>query len=149
MRQRTCLGRICIGVMRFVDTNILIYASSGAPEDAAKSTCAQELLTARDLALSVQVLQEFYVQSTRVSRDGALTHQEAVSFATSMYRYPVQDVTLALMESALGICRRFQLSYWDSAILAAARTLGCQTILSEDLSQDQDYDGLRVSNPFV
>jgi len=134
--------------MRFVDTNVLIYAVSGVPEDAAKSARAQELLTARDLALSVQVLQEFYVQATRASRTGALTHLEAVSFATSMHRYPVQDVTLALMQSALGLCHRFQLSYWDSAILAAAGELGCQTVLSEDLSQDQDYDGLRVRNPF-
>ena len=102
--------------MRFVDANILVYAVSSAPEDAGKSALAVELLTARDLALSVQVLQEFYVQATRAARVGALTHREAVSFATAMHRFPVQDVTLALMQSALGICRRFRLPYWDSAI---------------------------------
>ena len=135
--------------MRFLDTNVLIYAVSTGPEDSARSAHAQELLAARDLALSVQVLQEFYVQATRATRDGALTHQEAVSFAASMHRFPVQDVTLALMQSALGICQRFGLSYWDSAILAAARELGCRVVLSEDLSPDQDYDGVRVRNPFV
>ena len=44
---------------------------------------------------------------------------------------------------------RFQLSYWDSAILAAALVIGCDTVLSEDLSSEQEYDGLRVTNPFA
>jgi predicted nucleic acid-binding protein len=42
----------------------------------------------------------------------------------------------------------FQLSYWDAAILEAARSLGCAVVLSEDLSDGQDYDGVRVENPF-
>ena len=74
--------------MRFVDTNVLIYAVCAAPEDAAKAERAQALLTERDLALSVQVLQEFYVQATRPTRQGALTHLEAVSVITSLHRAP-------------------------------------------------------------
>lgn len=54
--------------MRFVDTNVLLYAVSTLPDEAAKATKAQALLMDRDLALSVQVLQEFYVQATRKSR---------------------------------------------------------------------------------
>ena len=49
----------------------------------------------------------------------------------------------------MAISRRFGLSYWDGAILAAARTLGCDAVYSEDLSSEQDYDGLRVKNPFT
>ena len=135
--------------MRFVDTNVLIYAVSTAPEDAAKAERARALLTARDLALSVQVLQEFYVQATRRTRAGALTHLEAVSFTTSLHRFPVQDITLDLMQTALSICQQYHLSYWDSAILAAAKASGCDTVLSEDLSAEQDYGGLRVVNPFA
>ena len=134
--------------MRFVDTNILIYAVSTAPDDAAKTDRALALLEETDLVLSVQVLQEFYVQATRSSRPGALTHDEAVLFITSLTRYPVQDITLSVMASAFEYRERFDLSYWDSAILASAGKAGCRTVLSEDFSHEQDYNGLRVLNPF-
>ena len=135
--------------MRFVDTSILIYAVSTAAEDADKSRCALALLDERDLALSVQVLQEFYVQATRSSRPRALTHTEAANFARSLERFHVQDVTPDLMHAALAMRERYGLPYWHSAILAAAKECGCQTVLSEDLSAQQDYDGLRVVNPFA
>lgn len=135
--------------MRFVDTNILIYAVSTAPDDAAKSRRSLALLEERDLALSVQVLQEFYVQATRVHRPGALTHDEAVGFITALQRFRVQAITLEVMQAAFAFRERFGLSYWDSAILAAARASGCRIVYSEDLNPQQDYDGLRVVNPFV
>ena len=135
--------------MRFVDTNVLIYAVSAAAEDEEKRRRALDLLARRDLALSVQVLQEFYVQSTRPSRPGALTHAEAVAFTESLRRFPIQAITLDVLYTALAICERFRLSYWDSAILAAARLSGCDIVYSEDLSAEQDYDGLRVENPFT
>jgi len=50
--------------------------------------------------------------------------------------------------NAASISRRFGLSYWDSAILAAAQAMGCEIVLSEDMSFEQDYDGIRVVNPF-
>ena len=135
--------------MTFIDTNVLIYAVSAAAEDAGKHRRALDLLAGRDLALSVQVLQEFYVQATRRSRPGALTHDEAVSFSEAMLRFRVQAVTLDVLRAAFAIRKRFGLSYWDSAILAAARTSGCDAVYSEDMSDGQDYDGLRVINPFA
>ena len=66
-------------------------------------------------------------------------------------KMPVQAVTLEVFRAAVSISRRFGLSYWDGAILAilaAARSLGCDAVYSEDLSSEQDYDGLRVINPF-
>ncbi len=134
--------------MHFLDTNVLIYAVCGTDEEADKQRRALNLLTARDLALSVQVLQEFYVQATRSSRSGALTHREAVNFIESLHRFRVQPVTSDVMRAAFAIRERFRLSYWDSAILAAARACGCDTVYSEDMSSEQDYDGLRVVNPF-
>ena len=134
--------------MRFIDTNILIYAVSVGAQDAAKTQRPLALLDERDLALSVQVLQEFYVQATRATRPGALTHAEAVNFVTALQRFRVQEISLQVMQSALVICERFRLSYWDSAILAAARASGCEMLLSEDLSTVQNFDGLRVINPF-
>lgn len=133
---------------RFADTNVLLYAVSPLPEEADKRRRARELLRRPDLAVSVQVFQEFYHQATRPTRPGRLTHDDALAFLGTLLRFPVQDVTLDLFREAVIISHRYQLSYWDGAILAAARALGCEAVYSEDLSAQQDYDGLRVINPF-
>lgn len=135
--------------MRFVDTNVLLYAISVQPVEAEKQLRAQALLRNSDLVLSVQVLQEFYVQATRQTRVGAMSHAEAVTSIESFLRYPVQPMTLQVFHAALEYRERFRLSYWDSAILAAARISGCDTLLTEDLNPGQDYDGVRAVNPFA
>ena len=134
--------------MRFVDTNVLLYAISRDPAEQDKAKLANDILAAHDLALSVQVLQEFYVQATRETRQDAISHQQAVRLIESFRRFPVQDVTSGILMAALTSRQRFQLSYWDAAIIEASRALGCGVILSEDLSHGQDYDGVRVTNPF-
>ena len=135
--------------MRFVDTNVLLYALRISPGDERKREIARDLLKRGDLMLSIQVLQEFYAQATRLSAPGALTHEQAASAVESLTRFPIQDMTLDVVRSALALRGRFGLSYWDSAILAAARVTGCEIVYSEDLSHEQDYDGLRVVNPFA
>ena len=134
--------------MRFVDTNILLYAISRDPAEQDKAKRANDILADRDLALSVQVLQEFYVQATRASRSDAIAHQQAVRLIESFRRFPVQDITSAIMMAALAARQRFQLSYWDAAIIEASRAMGCAQVLSEDLSDGQDYGGVEVVDPF-
>lgn len=134
--------------MRFVDTNVLLYGISSRPEEADKARRAAALLAERDLALSVQVLQEFYVQATRPTGAVRIEHDVAVDLIRTFRRYPVQEITIDVMELALEHRKRWQLSYWDAAILAAARSLGCDTLLTEDLQHGQDFDGLVVENPF-
>jgi predicted nucleic acid-binding protein len=134
--------------VRFVDTNILLYAISRDPAEQDKAKRASDILADRDLALSVQVLQEFYVQATRASRPDAIAHQQAVRLIESFRRFPVQDITSAIMMAALDVRQRFQLSYWDAAIIEASRAMGCPEVLSEDLNDGQDYAGVRVTNPF-
>ena len=135
--------------MRFVDTNVLLYAVSNLPDEVDKQRSALVMLTESDLALSVQVLQEFYRQATRPSRPAAITEAQAVQFIDSLNRFPVQEITLDLFRAAVAVSPRFGLSYWDAAILAAARSLGCDAVYSEDMSAEQDYDGLRVIDPFA
>jgi len=134
--------------MRFVDTNVLLYAVSTAPGEASKARVARELLDADDLALSVQVLQEFYVQATRTGRADRLSHEQAAVLVESWLRFPAQETTVALLRGALELKRRHRLSYWDAAIIEAARLLGCDTLLSEDLAHGRSYDGVRVRDPF-
>jgi predicted nucleic acid-binding protein len=134
--------------VRFVDTNILLYAISRDPAEQEKAKQAQDILADRDLALSVQVLQEFYVQATRASRPDAIGHSQAVRLIESFRRFPVQDLTSPIMMAALDARERFQISYWDAAIIEASRAMGCPQVLSEDLNDGQDYAGVRVVNPF-
>ena len=135
--------------MRLTDTNVLLYAVSPLPEGAHRRRRARDLLRRSDLALSVQVFQEFYYQATRRTRLGRLTRDDALAFLGTLLKFPVQDVTLDVFRDAVAISSRYQLSYWDGAILAAARALECDAVYSEDLSAQQDYDGLQVINPFL
>jgi predicted nucleic acid-binding protein len=134
--------------VRFVDTNVLLYAISRDPEELPKVEIANAVLSDRDLALSVQVLQEFYVQATRATRADALTHRQAADLVTAYGRFVVQDTTVEIVQAAMAARDRYGIAYWDAAIIEAARTIGCDTVLSEDLSDSQDYDGVVVTNPF-
>ncbi|HEY0118492.1 MAG TPA: PIN domain-containing protein [Cellulomonas sp.] len=134
--------------MRFVDTNILLYAVSTDPGERDKAQIARSLLAERDLALSTQVLQEFYVQATRASRPDALTGRQASDLVRSFTRFAVQETTVDLVLAAMAVRERHQLSFWDAAIVAAAQALGCPELLSEDLNDGQDLGGVLVRNPF-
>jgi predicted nucleic acid-binding protein len=135
--------------VRFVDTNVLLYAISRDREEQDKRKRANQILAGRDLALSVQVLQEFYVQATRTTRPDSLTHQQAVELVESFMRFRVVAITAELMFAAFATRQRFGVSYWDAAILEAGRSIGCDVVLSEDLSDGEDYAGIRVVNPFL
>lgn len=133
---------------RLLDTNILLYSISTDRDEAPKRRIAIELLAGRDNALSVQVLQEFYVQATRTTRRDALPHDVAVGLIRTWLRFPVQDITLAVMADALDIRAAANLSYWDAAIVAAARALGCRELISEDMAHGRQIEGVKIVNPF-
>ena len=135
--------------MRLADSNILLCAVSADPAEAGKRARAIEVLGEDSLALSVQVLQEFYYQATRPSRADRLSHNDAMRFIDRLAEVPVQPVTTQVFRVAAEISDRFGISYWDAAILAAAGAAGCEAVYSEDMSDQQDYGGVRVINPFT
>jgi predicted nucleic acid-binding protein len=135
--------------VRFVDTNVLLYAISNDHAERAKAKTANAILDGGDLGLSVQVLQEFYVQATRPTRSDAISHDQAVGLIEAWRRFPVQNMTEVVMTSAFATRARFAISYWDAAIIEAGRALGCSVILSEDLDPGTDFNGMRVENPFT
>ncbi len=135
--------------MRFADTNILLYSISTGPGEQRKAGIAIALLSRKEIAISVQVLQEFYVQATRSSRSNPLPHAMAVGFIEKWQRFRIQETTVEVMKAALDAKERWGLSYWDAAILEAARAAGCREVLSEDLSHGQSYGGILVTNPFL
>ena len=137
-----------MNVPRFLDTNILLYSISRDPTELPKRKTAIALLDGDDLCLSVQVLQEFYVQATRSTRAEAIDHDIAVGLIRTWLRFKVQEITLPVMTGALEIKENYGLSYWDAAIVAAARALGCRELLSEDMSHGRETGGVTVVNPF-
>ena len=133
----------------FLDTNILIYAI-GADEFAPKKTMlAKRILEEGDCALSIQVFQEFYVQATRETRRGAISHDAAITLLRAWSRFPVQPITREVFDGALTIRARYRLSYWDAAIVAAAQAQGCGTLYSEDMAHGMTFGGTTIVNPFL
>jgi len=132
----------------FLDSNILLYACSAAPVDMEKRTVAESLIMETDFALSAQVLQEFISNALRKKILGISESKIDATMELAGY-VPVLPITRELVLSAIILRRRFQLSHWDACIIAAARELGCHTLYTEDLNHGQDYDGVRVINPFV
>ena len=132
----------------FIDTNVLLYAGSGANEDQAKKAIARQLLAQADIGFSAQVMQEFYYAAVRKERL-KITHDEALVILEALRPFPVLPVDRDLVLEAVDLRVRYRLSYWDAAIIVAARRLGCDVLYSEDLNHGQEYDGVKVVNPFL
>ena len=112
--------------LRFLDTNILLYSINRDLTETTKHDRAVALIDAGNNALSVQVLQEFYIQATGPTRPDPLSHDIAAGLIRTWLRFKVQEISVPIMAGALEIKAAHRLSYWDAAIVAAARALGCQ-----------------------
>ncbi len=135
--------------MTFVDTNILIYAVGLSVDDAAKRDRARRILAEPNLVVSVQVLQEFYSQATRVSRSNRLSPEDVMKFLEPILQMRVENLTPAVFRGGVSISRRYGISYWDGAIIAAALIAGCDKLYTENLSHEQTYGDIQVINPFL
>lgn len=132
----------------FLDTNILLYSISDAAGEAKKRDRALTLLDREHCVLSVQVLQEFYVQATRAARPNPLAHDIAADLIRTWLRFQIQDNTVAILKEALEIRAVHRFSFWDSTIIAAAHAAGCRELFSEDLSHGRTIEGVTIVNPF-
>lgn len=133
----------------FVDTNVLLYAVSSHPAEVDKARRARRILSQQDFGLSTQVLQEFFVNATQkiarpLSEEQALELIDIVSSSA-----PVLAVDVDLVVEAIAHKKRFAVSYWDAAIIAAAHTLGAAVLYTEDLGHGVTYGQVRAMNPFV
>lgn len=77
-----------------------------------------------------------------------LTRADALNFVRALSAFPVVPVDFALIERAAAVSQRFQISYWDGAIIAAAERLQAKTVFSEDLNHGQQYGTVTIMNPF-
>jgi len=131
----------------FFDTNVLVYAAVGTGKDERKRRRALELIESEDFATSAQVLQEFFVTVVKKA-SRPLSAAQALEWIEQWAAFPCQAIDHQLVRIAVEQSARYMISYWDAAILAAAEAVGAQTVYSEDLSDGQQYGGVRVVNPF-
>lgn len=132
----------------FLDTNVLLYSISTDAKEARKRTAALALLDHIDCVLSVQVLLEFYAQATRPSRNGAVTHDDAMMLIEGWLRFPVQENNSIVLWNAFHLRKSTGFSIWDCNVIAAAIASGCKELYTEDLSHDRTVGGVRIINPF-
>jgi predicted nucleic acid-binding protein len=133
--------------VQFVDTIVLLYAISSDPAERVQGPTGKRdpLHTRSRYVRSGAAVVLCTGDACR--RPYAISHSQAVRLIESFRRFSVQDMTAGVMMAALAARERFQLSYWDAAIIEAARAMGCDSVLSEDLNDGQDYAGVRVTDP--
>jgi len=132
----------------FIDTNVLLYTIDEDTDSASKRQRAQQLVLSEQWGWSVQVAAEFFVNATSAKRPFRLSAANAAALVETWFAFPTVELTADLFRAALDIQERFQLAYWDAAILAAAKRMDCRVVYSEDLNDGQNYDGVTVVNPF-
>jgi predicted nucleic acid-binding protein len=132
----------------FVDSNIFLYAVDDADPD--KQRVAREwraeLWKSRLGRVSFQVLNEFYVNAVRLKPAAS---NEARAEVRDLLTWNPVIVDAALIERGWKLQDRYRLSYWDSLIVAAAKTASCGFLLTEDMQDGQKLDGVEAVNPFL
>ncbi len=135
-------------MLRFLDTNILLYLISSDPAEAGKRQKAIDIVAPMDWVVSAQVLQEFYVNATR-----SLARGISIEAANTLLRQFMPRATVAVDATLVGhaaqISQLYQISYWDAAIVAAAVRSGAKALITEDLNTGQVIEGIAIINPFA
>jgi predicted nucleic acid-binding protein len=131
-----------------LDSNVLVYALSDAPPERKKRNTAATLLAEQDFGTSYQVLMETWVVATRRMAKPVPEEKVAV-FLDRVLAFPCVPGAADLYRQAFRLSRRYEIHPYDAAIVVAAQELGAHTLYSEDLSDGQEYDGVKVVNPFL
>jgi predicted nucleic acid-binding protein len=130
----------------FFDTNVLMYVHGADPVKAAIAKKLFDRYSASGrILLSTQVVQEFYAAGSRKLGIARSQLQEAVA---ALLGVPLVILGGAEILSAIQIEERYNISFWDALILAAAESGGAEVLYTEDLNDGQQYGSVMVKNPF-
>jgi predicted nucleic acid-binding protein len=132
----------------FFDTNVLIYTRDRS--DPRKQQIAESIyrnhLAGRNIYISTQILQEFYVTLSRKISGVSLDDAYALTFELSQ----LHVVTIGPRDVLDAIAsQRYQLSFWDSMVLTTAQKAGATLLYSEDFNHGQQFGTVRIENPFI
>jgi predicted nucleic acid-binding protein len=132
----------------FVDTNILVYAhdkTAGEKYHKAKKLINELWFQDFPPNISIQVLQEFYVNLQRIKVPGKVIEQ----IILDLMNWSVIDNDIQLFIGGIDLKNRFKISLWDAMILAAAQKGKAKYLISEDFTHNRAYDGIIIINPFI
>ena len=131
----------------FVDTNVFLYALDGSlPRKQQPARAWRDALWKTRLGrTSFQVLQEFYVN---VSAKWPDARDDARAEIRDLLAWRPAVVNLAVLEAGWKLQERYSLPFWDALIVAAAKSMACGYLLTEDLQAGQNLDGVTVVSPF-
>ncbi|MEA2067755.1 MAG: PIN domain-containing protein [Verrucomicrobiota bacterium] len=132
----------------FLDTNIVVYsfdAGDRIRHEQAKIRLSELYGRQACVAVSIQVLQEFFTVMMRKGADPAILREVLEYY---MCRDVVEN-TCTLLRKAIDVQQHFQLSFYDANIVAAAQLSGAKELWTEDLNTGQDYGGVVAVNPFA
>lgn len=132
----------------FLDTNILVYAVDTASASTEKRARSRNLIRAGNFGVSAQVLQEFYVVTTR-KLSKPLPPAVAARWVARLSSAAFVPSDASLVRAAIEASIRWRISYWDAAIVTAAEVIGAKTLYSEDLGHGQSFNSVTVRNPFL
>jgi predicted nucleic acid-binding protein len=130
-----------------LDANILVYAIHA--EDP-RHFPATEIVARAFVSDCVQTLQSLGECFNAVVRKRYLdphTARERVGMFQA--RVPVVTADLPDIQQAMAVVGRHRLQFWDAMLWATARRAGCRLILSEDMQDGRDLDGVVFVNPFA
>lgn len=143
----TSIATRSMSVRSFFDTNVLVYADDKTAP--AKQQRAVELVAEHRRGgtgvVSLQVLQEYFVTVTRKLKVDARVARRKVEL---LAEFDVAAPGVADILAAIDLHRLHSFSFWDALVLRAAGQAGCRILLSEDMQEGQEIDGVRVVNPF-
>lgn len=133
----------------FVDTNVLVYArDSSEPEKQPLAVrWLEHLWTEQSGRTSIQVLNEYYVTVTRKLEPG-MAPEDAWADVRALMAWDPQHVDRDVLLQAHEVELRYGLGWWDSMIVAAAQLQTCALLLTEDLQEGLNCDGVTICNPF-
>jgi predicted nucleic acid-binding protein len=129
----------------FLDSNVLIYAISKHQDDVEKNAEANRILQEDNIAISTQVMQEFFVNATV---KGGMSDREARDWLDALVEFPCIHNSRDLIFVAIDHKIRYTINYYDAAIIAAAEQAGATVVYTEDLNHGQKYGRVTVMNPF-
>jgi predicted nucleic acid-binding protein len=132
----------------FVDSNVLLSALDQSDLQKQKSARAwrSELWVTRRGRISFQVLNEFYVNAIRIQPAARSAIRAEIR---DLLQWNPVTIDAAVLELGWKLQDRYQLSYWDALIVAAAKAASCPYLLSEDFQAGQKLDGIQIINPFL
>lgn len=132
----------------FIDTNVIVYAVDTTRGAAHKRQIARNILREGGFGISTQVLQEFYVTAIKKLKR-PLSVPTAARWVEQLCRAELVTIDVSLIKLGIAHSQRYQINYWDGAIIAAAEALGAATVYSEDMNHGQNYGSVKVINPFA